>query len=855
MVRSKVKQEEEEVKAGEKKPYINIEDLPSVGPATAGRLREIGYHTVEALATATVKELAAAGIGEKRAAEIIQNARESVEVSFVTADELASLRTKVGRITTGSRVLDSLLGGGVETQSITELFGEYGSGKSQLCHQLAVNVQLPVERGGLNGGALYLDTENSLPYDEKVLIIDEGTPKLEEIGEVVEDVLRNSKVTIENGSYVATPHKPVKVLSFDPEDYRVKVFEVTAVMKHPPKKVFKVKLASGREVRTTKYHNFFTLNEKGELVPIPTCILSPGMFVAVPSRFPIVDGGFELDLVDILAKDCSKFWIKGDIRFSNFLKSLTKELEDAAKSLSIDPTRISDWISMSNIPLSVYLKIKDKIPESLIHTLKVSSKISVNGLPIRIRVDEDFARFLGICAAEGSKIEMNNQLVITSNKGSIRKFVKEFAMRLGLDVEERKDKPGLIITSEAFIKLLESLKVGDRELNKNAPSFILCAPDNVRLAWLEGYIMGDRLVGQASCNSNELANFVLYLTQSLGIPSSNSVVAKEKDGKVYITRHVCWAAKPEKETLLSCIPSKSLGKLIKEVRTKYGITMRELAYVAGFAKEASVMQIELGLVKHLSREEAIRLLSALEKLGAEGDPLIKRIKMLMDGDIWFDEVVEVKELNEENTYDLEVMPNGKPVENFIAGYGGIFVHNTFRIERIENMARHVGLDPEEATRRIIYAEAYNSDHQVLLLEKSDKVIKENNIRLIIIDSLTSHFRGEYLGREMLAERQQKLNKHMHKLLKLARVFNAAAVVTNQVMARPDEYYSPQIVSPVGGHIVGHISHNRILLRKSIGKNVRIARLVSSPYLPEGEAVFKITSNGVEDVEESEARGG
>lgn len=318
----------------EKKVYLKIEDLPSVGNATAAKLREIGFSTIESLATATIAELAAAGISEKRAAEIIAAAREAIEISWVTAKDLAELKKTVGRITTGSKALDKLIGGGVETQTITEFFGEYGSGKSQLCHQLAVNVQLPVERGGLNGGALYIDTEN-----------------------------------------------------------------------------------------------------------------------------------------------------------------------------------------------------------------------------------------------------------------------------------------------------------------------------------------------------------------------------------------------------------------------------------------------------------------------------------------------------------------------------------TFRIERIVQMAKFLGLDPDQVVERIIYAEAYNSDHQILLLEKADRVIKENNIRLIIVDSLTAHFRSEYVGRQSLPERQQKLNKHMHRLLRLARAFNAAAVVTNQVMARPDEYFSAMAVLPVGGHIVGHTSHTRVYLRKAAGKNTRIARLVSSPYLPEGEAIFKITENGVEDLEE------
>ncbi len=176
----------------------------------------------------------------------------------------------------------------------------------------------------------------------------------------------------------------------------------------------------------------------------------------------------------------------------------------------------------------------------------------------------------------------------------------------------------------------------------------------------------------------------------------------------------------------------------------------------------------------------------------------------------------------------------------------IDTENTFRTERIFDMAKNVGLDPEETIKNIIYAEAFTSDHQMFLLENADKIIKENNIKLIVVDSLTAHFRSEYLGREMLQERQQKLNKHMHMLIRLSRAFNAVAVVTNQVMSKPDVFFG-DAVHPVGGHIVAHTSHTRIFLRKSARGPVRIARIVSSPHLAEGEGVFKITERGIEDV--------
>ena len=194
------------------------------------------------------------------------------------------------------------------------------------------------------------------------------------------------------------------------------------------------------------------------------------------------------------------------------------------------------------------------------------------------------------------------------------------------------------------------------------------------------------------------------------------------------------------------------------------------------------------------------------------------------------------------------LPEDKGGLNGAALY--IDTENTFRPEWIVRMATAIGLEPSQTAKKIIYAEAFNSDHQILLLEKADKVIHENGVKLIILDSLTSHFRSEYLGREMLAERQQKLNSHLHRLVRLARAFNACAVVTNQVMARPDQFFS-MAVEAVGGHIVSHTSHTRAFLRRTAGGPVRICRLVSSPYLPEGERIFKITEEGIRDITEED----
>jgi len=179
----------------------------------------------------------------------------------------------------------------------------------------------------------------------------------------------------------------------------------------------------------------------------------------------------------------------------------------------------------------------------------------------------------------------------------------------------------------------------------------------------------------------------------------------------------------------------------------------------------------------------------------------------------------------------------------------IDTENTFRPERIKQIAENRGLDPEEILKNIHVARAYNSNHQILLvdnaMELANRLKDEGNpVRLIVVDSLTAHFRAEYVGRGTLADRQQKLNRHLHDLLRFADLYNSAVVVTNQVQAKPDTFFGDP-TKPIGGHILGHTATFRLYLRKGKG-NLRIARLVDSPYLPEGEAVFAVTERRIED---------
>ncbi|QSX00799.1 DNA repair and recombination protein RadA [Haloterrigena alkaliphila] len=203
----------------------------------------------------------------------------------------------------------------------------------------------------------------------------------------------------------------------------------------------------------------------------------------------------------------------------------------------------------------------------------------------------------------------------------------------------------------------------------------------------------------------------------------------------------------------------------------------------------------------------------------------------------------------------------------------IFVdsEDTFRPERIDDMVRglpdeainatledreiegsaddEAAVDElvEDVLEKIHVAKAFNSNHQMLLAEKAKELASEHEdseypVRLLCVDSLTAHFRAEYVGRGELADRQQKLNKHLHDIDKVGNLYNCAVIVTNQVASNPDSFFGDP-TQPIGGNILGHKSTFRIYLRKSKGDK-RIVRLVDAPNLADGEAVMRVQDGGL-----------
>ena len=184
----------------------------------------------------------------------------------------------------------------------------------------------------------------------------------------------------------------------------------------------------------------------------------------------------------------------------------------------------------------------------------------------------------------------------------------------------------------------------------------------------------------------------------------------------------------------------------------------------------------------------------------------------------------------------------------------IDTENTFRPERIHQIAEVRGLEPEEIMKRVFVCRINNSSHLEAIIQNLGKSVEQYKAKLVIVDSIISLHRAEFPGRETLAERQQRLNVMLHKLLRLAEIYNIAVVLTNQVQSQPDNSFGSwnggDSTRAAGGNIMGHACTYRIFLRKA-GRD-RMAIMVDSPHHAYDQVRFTISEVGIQDVEGTKA---
>jgi len=194
------------------------------------------------------------------------------------------------------------------------------------------------------------------------------------------------------------------------------------------------------------------------------------------------------------------------------------------------------------------------------------------------------------------------------------------------------------------------------------------------------------------------------------------------------------------------------------------------------------------------------------------------------------------------------LPQNKSEQNPHVVY--IDCENTFKADRVREIARERGFNPEETLNRFLVATAFNSVHQAELIKHIDKILSTDYFILVIVDGMLSHLRGEYMGREMLAPRQGSLAAMLGKLLSIASSNKIPVILTNQVQGNVTGYGgfgSPgKMFNPAGGHVMAHACTHRILI-KTKSKNSREVQVIDSPDISDEERVrIAITAAGIVD---------
>ncbi len=818
-----------------------VEDLNGVGPATAEKLREAGYTDLMSLAVATPDSVAeATEIGTNVAQKIIAAAREAVDVGgFETGDVILERRKSVAKLTTCSKAFDELLGGGLETQAITECFGEFGSGKC-------------VSRSSV------------------VIYFNDAHPHLEPIGEVYAKYAAvYGEEPFEDGFVVRGI--PIQVLGLPSSGFGRT--SASALYREPASRVLRVRTSRGSEFQVTPAHRFLTVTEEG-VQWAPASRLSVGDPVGGPSELPEAsetptDSMSEEDAYFVglyVAEGFENSLCNTDGRIIGWIKNYVQ------RRFAYTP-RVRRHNLRPNVRTILFKKPTLDFLGGLAHADSGTKRVPSVILTAPKSVVKHF--LAGYWDGDGSIESTIN--ATTKSEGLATDLAYLFG-RLGIRVtRSTRSHEGItyyVIHIVGFDRdRLELPALTKRfsppRTNNSAHGYPTKIPQF--LAGVYRRTLGgktgrrSKTVGRAR---NDVDAFYHVLTRSsYGRKTINEVtfrriVAEFLDGYQRLEKASEFTGR------LDSLSSEEFRELVTLLPFPFNAVTGQL----GLSKAAANNYLFRGLPKDAARLAALR--EALQGLLQEriqamelALPQIRNIHALA-----WDEIVSIEEEPyDDYVYDF-VVPDGHA---FVGGAVPTFMHNsqlahqlavnvtkgedegglngdtvwidtesTFRPERIRQMAEALDLDAEAILKRIHVARAFNSHHQMLLMEKANEMTKDFPVRLVVIDSLTAHFRAEYIGRGVLAERQQLLNKHIHELMRFGDVHNAAIYVTNQVSAKPDAFFGDP-TRPIGGHIVGHSATFRVYLRKSKGGK-RIARLIDSPNMPEAEAVFTVSEDGIRD---------
>jgi len=792
-IKKAIESEEEKPKKSKKSDEPQLTDLPGIGPAVAAKLESAGVFDMMSLAVMSPAALSdAAGVSSAVARKAIVAARDMLSLGFQDGMEYAKKRESVFCITTGSKEFDNLLGGkGVESRSITEGFGAYGSGKC-------------------------VSKDTFVSYFNNVRM------HVETIEETYEKYKNKNEFNFEEGKAVSV--RTIKVLSFVGD--KLKVVPVSHLYKEKVKNIFIVKTIKGRILKITGKHQFLSfdrgLNWK------QTRLLKCGNLIACPKNINI---------------ETEKFYSPDD---AYFLGLFAAEGSSNPFSISTGSEKIKNWVVDYLKKTFSYLPTvrKDSRREKPVYTilLRDNTRVIMDGvdkcnsgnkfIPEGVFLSEKniVGSFLG-GYFDGDAEVSSNDVSVTTKSEKLANQLSYLLLRIGISPTMRKK----IVDKKLFWIVRVS---GEDRKNINKINFKIknfdCSIKNSAYGYPDKIVKELRKLYKESIGGNrgrqkklvgKSENNMAYrhLTRNSFTNVINSKTL-DKIELIFLKQGVIF-----REIILKLKANDLTNELLKEIYPELPFAFNSLSEDLNLSKSSISNYILRNLPdkkKDFLREKIIenlelrlnKIFLALEiilKIRNFSWDIVESIEMINYDDYVYDFVVpeghsfiggNMPTLMHNTQLASTLAVNAQlPIEKGGASGKCVFVdtEGTFRPARIKQIAESLGANPEKVLKNILVARAFNSDHQMLLLEKVTEMIKNGEpIKIMIIDSLTAHFRAEYSGRGQLADRQQKLNRYMHNLMKLAEQHNLAVYVTNQVMANPAQMFGDPTTA-IGGNIVGH----------------------------------------------------
>ena len=834
------KEKEEEKESG-KEEEAKITDIPGIGPGIATKLEAAGVYDLMGLAVMSPSALSElAGIGEAVARKAIQAARGLMKLGFMDGVEFSKKREDVMYIVTGSTSLNNLLGGkGVETKAITEAYGAFGSGK-----------------------CVSKDTEVCYFNDTRMHVesIEQTYEKYKE---------KNGEINVQGGN--AVPVSTIKVLAW--ADGQLKIVKADNLYKEKVNNLYVVKTKRGRILKVTGMHQLLSFEEGANWKRAG--LLNKGDLIASPKNLSLAT---------------EKIYDEDD---AYFLGLFTAEGAHNPFSITISDDKIKDWVcdyvekKFDYKPTTTTRFIEGRLPCHLILLRNDTRKI-MDGLdkcnagnkfiPEAIFLSDEnvILSFLG-GYFDGDGEVSSHDISATTKSSKLASQLTYLLLRMGISasmserfVGANKDRFKVVRIvgedRESLKRIKFKVKKFDCNINNSAYGYPRKIVDFISELYRES-IGGNRgnlrkAVGKTNGN---------YGYSNLVGRSNSEVINTKALGQI---ETIFSSQKEEYTKIIKLLEEERFsGELLKEFYHKLPFAFNSLADKINL-KKSSIRNYYSRKIPSNKSELLKNLI--MNELRARVDTICLALEMISEIKLFSWDVVESVDIIEYNDYVYDfVVPEG---HSFVGGNMPTMMHNTqlgltlavnvqlpkeqggangkavfidtegtFRPERIRQIAEGMGANPELVLKNILVARAFNSDHQILLIDKINELIKAGEpIKLVIIDSLTAHFRAEFAGRGQLADRQQKLNRYLHNLMKMAEQHNLAVYVTNQVMSNPAMMFGDPTTA-IGGNIVGHASTFRIYLRRG-KQGSRVAKLIDSPNLPDNEAQFFVTLHGLKDEE-------